>query len=145
MPGKVNPTQCEAMIMVCIEVMGNDAAVGFAGATGNFELNVNKPLLAFNVLRSIRLLSDAMQSFREYCVEGIEPNRTRIAKNVERSLMLVTALAPHLGYDRAAEIAKHAHESCTTLRQAAIFLGAVTEAQFDEWVRPEKMVGPTKD
>lgn len=144
MPGKVNPTQCEALIMVCIEVFGNDVAVGFGGASGNFQLNVNKPLIAFNLLRSVRLLSDAMSSFRRFCVDGLEVNRERIAENLERSLMLVTALAPKLGYDRAAEIAKEAHATGSTLKEAALRLGALTEEQFDEWVRPETMVAPEK-
>jgi fumarate hydratase class II len=142
MPGKVNPTQCEAMLMVCMQVFGNDVAVGFGGATGNFQLNVNKPLIAHNVQGSIRLLSDAMRGFRKYCVDGLRANEGRIAHNLEQSLMLVTALAPHIGYDKAAEIAKEAHKSGKTLRETASLLGFVSPEQFDAWVRPEKMVGP---
>ncbi len=140
MPGKVNPTQCEAMLMVCAQVMGNDVAVSLAGASGNFELNVFRPLLAYDMLQSARLLADAMQSFREHCVVGLEPNRARIARHVEESLMLVTALSPHIGYDRSAAIAKKAHAEGTDLRTAALSLG-VSEADFDAWVRPEAMVG----
>ena len=142
MPGKVNPTQCEAMTMVCAQVMGNDVAVTIGGASGNFELNVFKPLIIHNVLRSILLLADACDSFREHCAEGIEPDRTRIARHVNESLMLVTALAPSIGYDKAAEIAKHAHHKGMTLREAALALGYVTAADFDRIVRPEAMVGP---
>jgi fumarate hydratase class II len=142
MPGKVNPTQSEAMTMVCAQVIGNDVAVSIGGASGNFELNVFKPLIIHNVLSSIRLLTDAMHSFDKYCAVGIEPNRQRIQHNLENSLMLVTALNPHIGYDKAAKIAKTAHEQGTTLRQAALSLGFVTAEQFDEWVRPEKMVSP---
>ena len=142
MPGKVNPTQCEALSMVAAQVMGNDVAVNIGGASGSFELNVFRPLIIHNVLQSIRLLSDAMASFDEYCARGIEPNRERIAELVARSLMLVTALNPHIGYDKAAAIAKKAHREGTTLREAALALGHVTEAQFDEWVRPERMIGP---
>jgi fumarate hydratase class II len=142
MPGKVNPTQSEAMTMVCAQVIGNDVAVSIGGASGNFELNVFKPLIIHNVLGSIRLLTDAMHSFDKYCAVGIEPNRQRIQHNLENSLMLVTALNPHIGYDKAAKIAKTAHEQGTTLRQAALSLGFVTAEQFDEWVRPEKMVSP---
>ena len=142
MPGKVNPTQSEALTMGCAQVMGNDVAVNIGGASGSFELNVFRPLIIHNVLQSIRLLSDAMASFDEYCARGIEPNRERIAELVARSLMLVTALNPHIGYDKAAAIAKKAHREGTTLREAALALGHVTEAQFDEWVRPERMIGP---
>ena len=141
MPGKVNPTQCEALTMLCAQVMGNDAAVGIGGALGNFELNVFKPLLAHNALQSIRLLADGMASFEAHCVRGIEANRERIDELMHRSLMLVTALAPHIGYDRAAEIAKKAHREGTTLREAALALGYVGEADFDRWVRAEDMVG----
>ncbi len=140
MPGKVNPSQCEAMVMVCIEVLGNDAAVSIAGATGILQLNVNKPLLVFNVLRSARLLADAMESFRTKCVDGLEPREPRLKSNLEQSLMLVTALAPHVGYDKAAAIAHAAHERGCTLREAAVGYGGVSEADFDQWVRPEKMV-----
>ncbi|MEJ7604046.1 MAG: class II fumarate hydratase [Kofleriaceae bacterium] len=141
MPGKVNPTQSEAMTMVCIQVMANDVAIGFGGASGNFELNVFKPLLAHTALQSIRLLGDAALSFEEHCARGLEPNRTEIDRKLHGSLMLVTALAPHVGYDRAAQIAKHAHHDNTSLRDAAIASG-VTGDDFDRWVRPEDMVGP---
>ncbi len=139
MPGKVNPTQAEALTMVAVQVMGNDAAIGFAGASGNFELNVYKPVLIYNLLQSIGLLADAADSFRRHCVAGIGADRGRIAALVEQSLMLVTALAPHIGYDRAAEIAKHAHASGGTLREAALELGHVSAQQFDDWIRPERM------
>jgi fumarate hydratase, class II len=142
MPGKVNPTQCEAMTMLCAQVMGNDVAVGIGGASGNFELNVYRPLIIHNVLQSVRLLADGMKSFDEHCARGIEPNRARINDLLERSLMLVTALNPHIGYDKSAAIAKKAHHEGTTLKAAALALGHVTEQQFDEWVRPEKMTGP---
>ena len=141
MPGKVNPTQCEALTMACAQVMGNDAAVNFAGAAGNFELNVYKPLLAQAVLQSLRLLADAARSFDLHCARGIEANRARIDELLSRSLMLVTALNPHIGYDRAAAIAKRAHHEGTTLREAAIASGWVSAEQFDQWVRPEAMVG----
>ncbi|GIW73227.1 MAG: fumarate hydratase class II [Planctomycetota bacterium] len=143
MPGKVNPTQAEALTMVCVQVMGNDAAVGFAGSQGNFELNVYKPVMLHNVLGSIRLLADAMDSFRVRCAEGIEPDRERIRQHVENSLMLVTALNPVIGYDNAARIAKHAYQTGTTLKQAAVQLGLLTAERFDEVVRPEKMIGPS--
>ena len=142
MPGKVNPTQCEALSMVAAQVMGNDVAVNIGGASGSFELNVFRPLIIHNVLQSVRLLADAMASFDRYCARGIEPNRQRIAELVSRSLMLVTALNPHIGYDKAAAIAKKAHREGTTLREAALALGHVTEAEFDAWVRPERMIGP---
>jgi fumarate hydratase class II len=141
MPGKVNPTQCEAVTMLCAQVMGNDVAISIGGASGNFELNVYKPLLIHNFLQSCRLLSDGMNSFREHCVEGIEANRERIKENLEKSLMLVTALNPHIGYDNAAKIAKTAHKEGKTLKQVAVELKLVTAEQFDAWVRPEKMVG----
>ncbi len=141
MPGKVNPTQCEALTMACVQVMGNDAAIGFAGASGNFELNVYKPLLANAFLQSCRLLADATRSFDEHCARGIAPNRARIEELVEKSLMLVTALAPHIGYDKAASIAKKAHKDGTTLESAALSLGYVTAEQFRAWVDPTKMVG----
>jgi fumarate hydratase class II len=140
MPGKVNPTQCEALTMLCVQVMANDVAIGIGGASGNFELNVFKPLIAHNVLQSVRLLADGMTSFEAHCARGIEPNRQRIAELVERSLMLVTALAPHIGYDRAAEIAKRAHRDGVTLREAALALGYVTADDFDRWVKPSEMV-----
>jgi len=144
MPGKVNPTQCEMLTMVAAQVFGNDVAVSIGGASGNFELNVYKPLIIHNVLRSIRLLGDATNSFESHCVAGIEPNRTRMAELVERSLMLVTALAPHIGYEKAAAIAHRAHHEGTSLREAALALGYVTAEQFDRWVRPQDMLGPTQ-
>ena len=144
MPGKVNPTQCEAMTMVCTQVLGNDVAIAIAGASGNFELNVYKPLIAHLVLQSIRLLADACVSFDEHCASGIEPDRAEIAKKLHGSLMLVTALAPHVGYDNAAKIAKRAHHDGTTLREAAIALGLVTGEDFDRLVKPEDMVGPSR-
>ncbi|HKW95719.1 MAG TPA: class II fumarate hydratase [Methylomirabilota bacterium] len=140
MPGKVNPTQCEALTMVCAQVMGNDVAVGIGGASGNFELNVFKPLIIHNVLGSARLLADASASFDTYCARGIEPDREQIRRLLERSLMLVTALAPRLGYDRAAAIAKKAHAEGLTLKAAAVALGYLTAEEFDREVRPESMV-----
>jgi len=142
MPGKVNPTQCEALTMACAQVFGNDVAINIGGAAGNFELNVYKPLLIHALLQSVRLLADGAQSFDRHCARGIEPERARIAELVQRSLMLVTALNPHIGYDRAAAIAKRAHQEGTTLREAALASGFVTAAQFDEWVRADAMVGP---
>lgn len=144
MPGKVNPTQPEAMTMVCAQVLGNDVAINIGGASGNFELNVFKPVMIYNLLQSIRLLADACEMFNDNCAEGIEPNRISIDKNLENSLMLVTALNPHVGYDNAAKIAKKAHADNTTLKEAAVALGILTEKEFDEKVRPEKMVGPKK-
>ena len=141
MPGKVNPTQCEALMMVCGQVFGNDVAVAWGGASGNFELNVCKPLLLHNFLQSVRLLSGALRSFEQHCAAGIEPDRARIAELLQRSLMLVTALTPHIGYDKAAEIAKTAHREGVSLRQAALASGHVSAEQFDAWVRPESMVG----
>jgi len=143
MPGKVNPTQAEATTMVCAQVFGHDVAIAFAGASGAFELNVYKPLIAYDMLKSIRLLADAMRSFERHCARGIEPNRERIAELVERSLMLVTALAPHVGYDTAAAIAEDAHRRGVTLRAAAIASGAVSGEEFDAWVVPAAMVRPT--
>jgi fumarate hydratase, class II len=140
MPGKVNPTQAEALTMVAVQVIGNDTAIALAGSQGNFELNVFKPVIIFNFLHSVSLLTDACARFREFCVEGIEANRARIAELVGRSLMLVTALAPHIGYDRAAAIAKRAHAEGLTLRDAALASGLVTAEQYDRWVRPEDMV-----
>jgi fumarate hydratase class II len=142
MPGKVNPTQCEALTMVCAQVMGNDVAVGIGGASGNFELNVFKPLIIHNVLGSVRLLADACDSFDRYCARGIEPDRERIRLLVERSLMLVTALAPIIGYDRAAAIAKKAHAEGSTLREATLALGFLSAEEFDRAVRPDAMVNP---
>lgn len=144
MPGKVNPTQSEAMTMVCCQVFGNDATIGFAGSQGNFELNVFKPVLAYNLLQSIRLLADACESFEEHCAAGIEPNREVIARHVNNSLMLVTALNPKIGYDNAAKVAKHAHKTGQTLREAAIELKLITGEDFDKLVRPEDMVGTLK-
>jgi fumarate hydratase class II len=143
MPGKVNPTQSEAMTMLCAQVLGNDVAVNIGGASGNFELNVFKPLIIHNFLQSVRLLCDGAASFNDHCAKGIEPNRERIGELLEQSLMLVTALNPHIGYDKAAQIAKKAHKEGTTLRKAALALGYVTAEQFDQWVRPEAMVGKT--
>src|SRR4029079_15378677 len=140
MPGKVNPTQAEAMTMLCAKCFGNDGALNIGGASGHFELNVYKPLIIHAFLQSARLLTDGMASFEEHCVRGIEPNKARIGEQLERSLMLVTALAPHIGYDKAAEIAKKAHKEGSTLRAAAAALGYVTEQDFDRWVRPEDMV-----
>ena len=142
MPGKVNPTQCEALTMVCVQVMGNDAAVGFGGSQGNFELNVYKPVMIHNLLHSSRLLTDAVRSFDEHCATGIEANRERIDELMRESLMLVTALNPHIGYDNAAKVAKKAYTEGTTLVQAAIELGLLTEEEFAEKVRPERMVRP---
>src|SRR5579863_9118944 len=142
MPGKVNPTQSEAVIMVSIQVLGNDTAVGIAGARGNFELNVNKPLIAHNVLHSIELLEGACTSFRQFAVEGVEPDRAQIARHLERSLMLVTALNPVIGYDKAGDVAKKAYKEGISLREAAIELGYLTGEQFDEAVRPEEMTHP---
>ena len=142
MPGKVNPTQCEALTMLCCQVFGNDVAITIGGASGNFELNVFKPLIAYNFLQSVRLLADGMASFEEHCARGIEANQGRIAELMGRSLMLVTALAPHIGYDRAAEIAKRAHHDGSTLRQAALALGYVTGENFDRWVKAADMVHP---
>jgi len=141
MPGKVNPTQCEMLTMVCAQVLGNDVAVSLGGASGNFELNVFRPLVANAFLQSCRLLSDGMASFRVNCIAGLEVDEARVAEHLSRSLMLVTALAPHVGYDAAARIAKKAHAEGTTLREAALALGLVTAEQFDAWVRPQDMIG----
>ena len=143
MPGKVNPTQCEALTMVCVQVMGNDAAVGFAGSQGNFQLNVYKPVMIYNVMHSIRLLTDACTSFNDNCVVGIEPNRERIEHHLVESLMLVTSLNPHIGYDNAAKVAKKAYVENITLKEASLGLGLLTEEEFDKFVRPENMVGPS--
>lgn len=142
MPGKVNPTQIEALTMVCAQVMGHDAAIGFAASQGQFELNVYKPLIALNVQTSIGLLADAIRSFDRHCVQGLAVDHVRVAHNLQNSLMLVTALTPHIGYDRSAAIAKHAYTHGTTLRDAALALGAVTAGQFDAWVNPADMLGP---
>jgi fumarate hydratase class II len=143
MPGKVNPTQAEALTMVCAQVMGNAVAVSVAGSYGQLELNVFKPVIARNVLESIRLLADAAESFTDHAILGLTPNRKGIAAHVERSLMLVTALAPHIGYDKAAEIAKYAHAHDLTLRESALKSGYVTAEDFDRWVRPADMVHST--
>jgi fumarate hydratase class II len=145
MPGKVNPTQCEALTQVCAQVIGNHVTITFAGASGHFELNVFKPVMIYNLLQSIRLIADAAISFTDNCVSGIQANRQRIAELMERSLMLVTALNPHIGYDNAARIAKKAHEEGTSLKEAAIDLGLVSAEQFESWVRPEAMVGRRHD
>jgi fumarate hydratase class II len=142
MPGKVNPTQSEAMTMVCAQVIGNDTAVTVGGLQGHFELNVFKPVIVFNVLNSLRLLGDACESFAENCIEGVTANVQQIRRHLDNSLMLVTALNPHIGYDKAAQIAKTAHKNGTTLKQEAVRLGHLTEEQFDAWVRPEQMIGP---
>ena len=142
MPGKVNPTQCEALTMVCVQVMGNQTSVTIAGSQGQFELNVYKPLLAYNLLQSVQLLADAARSFADRCVVGITANEDHIKHLMERSLMLVTALAPKIGYDKATKIAKEAHKNGTTLREEALRLGFVTAEEFDETVRPEEMIGP---
>ena len=142
MPGKVNPTQCEAMTQVCVQIFGNNAALTFADSQGHFELNVYNPVMAYNFLQSVRLMADAAVSFTDNCVVGIEPRRDNIKAGLERSLMLVTALAPKIGYDNAAKIAKTAHKNGTTLREEALAGGYVTEAEFDALVRPEKMISP---
>jgi fumarate hydratase class II len=142
MPGKVNPTQVEAMTMVCAQVMGHDVAIGIAASQGQFELNVYKPLIAYDVLDSLRLLADAMASFASHCVEGLEVNSVRTQDLLSRSLMLVTALAPHIGYDRAARVAKHAHSSGLSLREAALAVGGISAADFDAWVDPRRMLAP---
>lgn len=141
MPGKVNPTQSEAITMVVAQVMGNDATIGFSASQGNFELNVFKPVIIYNFLQSVTLLSDAMISFNDNCAVGIEPNREVIDHHVKNSLMLVTALNPHIGYENAAKIAKTAHANGTTLKEAALATGLLTEEQFDEYVDPSKMIG----
>jgi len=144
MPGKVNPTQSEAMTMVCTQVFGNDVTINIAGSMGNFELNVFMPVIAFNILQSIRLLADACESFSEHCVEGITANEANIRKHLENSLMLVTSLNPVIGYDNAAKVAKKAHKENKTLKEAALELGLLTAEKFDEVVRPEKMIGERK-
>ncbi|HTQ05208.1 MAG TPA: class II fumarate hydratase [Polyangiaceae bacterium] len=145
MPGKVNPTQSEALTMLAAQVFGNDVAVNIGGASGNFELNVYKPVIAHNFLQSARLIADGCDSFRKNCAVGIEPNLPRIQKQLEQSLMLVTALNPHIGYDNAAKIAKKAHKEGTTLKEAALALGLVKSEDFDRWVRPEDMIGPSAE
>jgi len=145
MPGKVNPTQCEALTMVCTQVMGNDTTIAMAGASGNFELNVYRPVIAYNIIQSIRLLSDASSSFREHCVDGVEANEERIHSNLYNSLMLVTALNPHIGYDKAAEVAKKAYTDNSSLREAIVALGYMSGEDFDRLVQPEKMIHPAKN
>ena len=142
MPGKVNPTQAEAITMVAVQVMGNDAAIGFAASQGNFELNVFKPVIAYNILQSIRLLADSMRSFDINCAVGIEPIEEKIEKFLNDSLMLVTALNPYIGYENAAKIAKTAHANGTTLKEEAIALGLLTEEEFDKYVQPKDMIAP---
>ena len=144
MPGKVNPTQCEAMTMVCAQVMGNDTTIMVAGASGNFELNVYRPVIAYNILQSIRILSDAINSFRTNCVDGIEANEEKINTNLYNSLMLITALNSHIGYDKAAEVAKKAYEDNSSLKEAIIELGYMSGEDFDKFVKPEEMVSPSK-
>lgn len=139
---QVNPTQCEALAMICAQIMGNHVAVTIAGSNGHFELNVFKPVIIKNILQSIRLLSDAIMSFEKNCISGIEPNTKRINQLMSQSLMLVTALNPHIGYDNAAKVAKKAHRDGSTLKEAALSLGLLTEEQFDVWVKPEDMIGP---
>ncbi len=145
MPGKVNPTQCEALTMIAAQVMGNDVTVGIAGASGNFELNVFKPVIIYNVLQSVRLLADGCRAFAVHCVAGLEPDRAAIARHLDNSLMLVTALNPHIGYDNAARIAKQAHAEGLTLKQAAVQSGLLSAEQFDQWVNPATMTGPGLD
>jgi fumarate hydratase, class II len=140
MPGKVNPTQCEALTMLCAQVMGNDVTIGISGASGQFQLNAFKPVIAYNFLQSCRLLTDGCDSFRAHCAQGLEPNRARIAEHLAASLMLVTALSPHIGYEKAAAIAKKAHAEGLSLKRAAVELGLVSEVDFDRWVRPEDMI-----
>jgi fumarate hydratase class II len=142
MPGKVNPTQCEAMTMVCVQVMGNDAAIGFAASQGNFELNVFKPVIIHNLIHSLRILSDACRGFNQHLVEGLLVNETKVQEFLDNSLMLVTALNPHIGYDNAAKVAKLAFQQEITLKQAAVELGLLSPQQFDQWVIPEQMVNP---
>ena len=142
MPGKVNPTQCEALTMIAAQVMGNDATIGWAGASGNFELNVYKPVIIYSLLQSVRLLTDGCRSFAENCVAGLVANEAVIAKHLENSLMLVTALNPHIGYDKAAQIAKQAHAQGTTLKEAAVALGHLSAEEFDRMVQPQRMTGP---
>jgi fumarate hydratase class II len=145
MPGKINPTQAEALTMVAVQVYGNDAAVAFAGSQGNFQLNVYKPVILHNALESIALLADAVRSFEEHCARGLEPDRERLRRHVDESLMLVTALTPHIGYEMAARIALTAHREGLSLREAALKLGALTAADYDRWVRPEAMTRPLED
>jgi fumarate hydratase class II len=143
MPGKVNPTQCEALTMVCCQVMGNDAAIGFAGSQGNFELNVFKPIMIFNFLHSVNLIADSCNMFNEHLMKGLKVDEKKIKQHLDNSLMLVTALNPVIGYDKAAQIAKKAHKEGLTLKESALALGYLTSEEFDKAVRPEKMTGPT--
>jgi fumarate hydratase class II len=145
MPGKINPTQCEALTQVAVQVFGNDHAVAFAGSQGNFQLNVYKPVILHNVLESIELMADACRSFEQRCARGIEPNFARIEEHLNSSLMLATALTPHIGYEKAAQISLAAHREGTSLREAALTLGLVTAEQFDAWIRPEEMTQPCTD
>ncbi|NER59904.1 class II fumarate hydratase, partial [Pseudomonas sp. MAFF212428] len=140
MPGKVNPTQCEALSMLACQVLGNDATIGIAASQGHLQLNVFKPVIIHNLLESIELLADGCRNFQQHCVAGIEPDAAQMAEHLERGLMLVTALNPHIGYDKSAEIAKKAYAEGRTLREAALALGYLSDAQFDEWVRPEQML-----
>ena len=142
MPGKINPTQCEAMTMLCTQVMGNDATISIAGASGNFELNVYRPVLAYNILQSIKLLADGCRSFTKNTVSGVEPNHDRINHNLYNSLMLVTALNPHIGYDKAAQVAKKAFNDQSSLRDAVIELGFLSGEEFDRYIDPESMISP---
>ncbi|MGH7441061.1 MAG: class II fumarate hydratase, partial [bacterium] len=142
MPGKVNPTQCEALTMICAQVLGNDVALNIGGASGNFELNVFKPLIIHNFLHSVRLLTKGIDGFRRHCAEGITPNEARVAELLGKSLMLVTALNPHIGYDKAAQIAKKAHHDGSSLKEAALALGLLSDAQYDAWIVPERMTRP---
>ena len=144
MPGKVNPTQCEAMTMVCTQIMGNDLTISIAGASGNFELNVFRPVIAYNIIQSLRLLTDSCGSFRKNCVDGILPNEKRIDNNLHNSLMLVTALNPHIGYDKAAEVAKKAHDENTSLKESIVSLGYMSEDEFDSLIDPKNMIAPSK-
>jgi fumarate hydratase class II len=140
MPGKVNPTQCEALSMLACQVLANDVAIGFAASQGHLQLNVYKPVIIHNLLQSIRLLADGCRNFQHHCIEGLEPDARQMAAHLERGLMLVTALNPHIGYDKAAEIAKQAYRDGSTLREAALQLGYLSAEQFDAWVRPESML-----
>jgi fumarate hydratase class II len=143
MPGKINPTQCESMTMVAVQVYGNDAAVAFAASQGNFQLNVYKPVMLHNLLESATIMSESMLAFEEHCARGIEPNYERLKHNLESSLMLVTALNRHIGYEKSAQIALKAHRENSSLKESALALGFLTEEQFDAWVKPEDMLGPT--
>jgi fumarate hydratase class II len=143
MPGKINPTQCEAMTMLCLQVMGNHSTISMAGSQGHFELNVFKPVIAYNILQSIKLLGDGCLSFTSNCIDGVKPNKEKIKELLNSSLMLVTALAPIIGYDNASKIAKTAHKNRTTLKEEAVKLGFITESEYDKIVKPEKMISPS--